>query len=374
MNSVSTKNMNAAISVAPASDAKASESSNADNSFGQVLAHEVGRKESRPQAATAEAGPEKQPLAEQPEATDASAWLLMLQQPATQSAVAQAELKPGIDGETQPLDAQQDATANGQQNIGLALLSGSTVRALDKLTLKVDSAAAANTTLEGGKALPQAQLVAVNQPSTGADETPLAQAGLVDVLQATASDEVDADVPTLSNNFGQLLSAARSTAQSNVAPAQITQATITEPVGGNRWGDAVAQHVTLMLGKQEQQMEMQLNPPHLGPMEVRLTLGSEQASVVFTSQHAAVREALAAATPRLTALLADQGIHLVNVQVASDSLNQHAQEQAGQQAASQDARSGQRQAIGFQYDDKSSVHTLSGVNIPVARSGVSLYV
>jgi flagellar hook-length control protein FliK len=98
------------------------------------------------------------------------------------------------------------------------------------------------------------------------------------------------------------------------------------PVQDARWGDAVAQRVSLMLGKQEQQIEMQLNPPNLGPMEVRLNLGGEQASIVFTSQHAAVREALAAATPKLTALLADQGIVLSNVQVASDSLQQQQQQ------------------------------------------------
>lgn len=148
---------------------------------------------------------------------------------------------------------------------------------------------------------------------------------------------------------------------------------VAEPVGEGRWGEVVAQRVSMMLGRQEQRLEMQLNPPNLGPMEVRLSLGSEQASIVFTSQHAAVREALAAATPRLTALLADQGIVLTDVQVASDSLNQQQFQQAYQQ---QDAQK-QRGATSAVPDD--GIHEpvmldLGSIRVPVARSGVSLYV
>ena len=163
----------------------------------------------------------------------------------------------------------------------------------------------------------------------------------------------------------------------------IPQHTVSEPVGNSRWGDAVAQRVSMMLRDQNQQIDMQLNPPHLGPMEVRLTMSGEQASVVFSSQHAAVREALAAATPRLTMLLADQGIQLSNVQVASDSLNQHAQQQAQQQTQQQASQqmnqrqqSGGRQFAGDMSDvyGDGQARILTDVHLPVARSGLNLYV
>jgi len=157
--------------------------------------------------------------------------------------------------------------------------------------------------------------------------------------------------------------------------------TVAEPVGSSRWGDAVAQRVSMMLQDKHQQIDMQLNPPHLGPMEVRLTMSGEQASVVFSSQHASVREALAAATPRLTMLLADQGIQLSNVQVASDSLNQHAQQQAQQQASSQQMEQQQHQSRSRQFagnpiDNYSDgvPRVMMDVHVPVARSGLNLYV
>jgi flagellar hook-length control protein FliK len=164
------------------------------------------------------------------------------------------------------------------------------------------------------------------------------------------------------------------------AKPALPQHTVAEPVGSPRWGDAVAQRVSMMLQDQHQQIDMQLNPPHLGPMEVRLTMSGEQASVVFSSQHASVREALAAATPRLTMLLADQGIQLSNVQVASDSLNQHAQQQAQQQASSQQMNQ-QRQSRAQQFVGNlngayadGQPRVMTDVHLPVARSGLNLYV
>ena len=149
---------------------------------------------------------------------------------------------------------------------------------------------------------------------------------------------------------------------------------VATPVGDTRWGEAVAQRVGIMLGRQEQKIEMTLNPPNLGPMEVRLNLSQEQASVVFTSQNAAVREALAAATPRLTALLADQGIVLTNVQVASDSLQQQ-QQQASQQSNQQTQSRVAGAALGVTYGESPETRLeLGDIRLPQARGGVSLFV
>ncbi len=94
--------------------------------------------------------------------------------------------------------------------------------------------------------------------------------------------------------------------------------------------------------------------------------------MIFTSQHANVREALAAATPKLTALLADQGITLTNVQVASDTLNQQAQQQAQQQQQSGNQR--RNSGVFGNSDDTTTVTRLTDVKIPVARSGLNLFV
>lgn len=93
-------------------------------------------------------------------------------------------------------------------------------------------------------------------------------------------------------------------------------------VGSAEWGGAVGEKVLWMANQNRQVAELHLNPPNLGPLEVRLTINSDQASAMFVSHHAAVREAIEAALPRLREMLADNGIMLGNTTVGSESFNQ----------------------------------------------------
>ncbi len=83
-----------------------------------------------------------------------------------------------------------------------------------------------------------------------------------------------------------------------------------------------------LIGEQRQVAEMNLNPPHLGPLEMRITLENNQANINFTSMHAVVRDSLEAAVPRLREMLADNGLNLIDVNVSQHSFA-HTREQAG---------------------------------------------
>ena len=103
-------------------------------------------------------------------------------------------------------------------------------------------------------------------------------------------------------------------------------------VGAPGWNGELAQKVVWMATQQQQVAELRLNPPHLGPVEVMLTLGNDQgaqASIQFASPHVAAREAIEAALPRLREMMADSGIALGNVTVSADSFQQQAE--AGRQ-------------------------------------------
>jgi len=100
-------------------------------------------------------------------------------------------------------------------------------------------------------------------------------------------------------------------------------------IGSAGWGDAMGQKVVWMASQQQQVAELHLNPPHLGPMEVRLTINNDQVTALFVSHQPAVREAIEAAMPRLREMFADSGMMLGNAMVSSDSLPQ-------QQASGQD--------------------------------------
>jgi flagellar hook-length control protein FliK len=66
---------------------------------------------------------------------------------------------------------------------------------------------------------------------------------------------------------------------------------------------------------------LKLNPEHLGPVEVRVLVQEQQASIAFTAQHAAARDALEAALPRLRDTLLQQGFVQVNLDVGSQQPN-----------------------------------------------------
>ncbi|WP_269532391.1 flagellar hook-length control protein FliK [Chitinimonas sp. BJYL2] len=109
------------------------------------------------------------------------------------------------------------------------------------------------------------------------------------------------------------------------------QMSIFQPVGGEGWDKALGTRMVMMVSNQQQEVEMQLNPPHLGPMEIKLTLDKDQASVTFVALHAPVREALQASMPKLSEMLAESGIQLADAQVQSQAQRDQAQGEQGQQ-------------------------------------------
>ena len=94
---------------------------------------------------------------------------------------------------------------------------------------------------------------------------------------------------------------------------------LAEPMHTPRWGEGLANRVTWMANHDVQQAELRLNPPRLGPLEVRIAVTNDETSVTFTAQHAPVREALEAALPRLRELMAANGLNLVQVDVGQHS-------------------------------------------------------
>ena len=100
------------------------------------------------------------------------------------------------------------------------------------------------------------------------------------------------------------------------APAQVT---VNTPVGRDTWANDFNQSITWLATRQEQSAQLHLNPPNLGPLDVVLKISDGQATALFTSPHAAVREAVEQALPRLREMLADSGITLGNAMVSDQS-------------------------------------------------------
>jgi flagellar hook-length control protein FliK len=120
----------------------------------------------------------------------------------------------------------------------------------------------------------------------------------------------------------------------NLSSAGSQSVHVNTPVGQPKWEGDFAQKVIWLTNQQNQVAEIRLNPAHLGPVEVMLSITQDQATAQFSSPHLAVREAIEAALPRLREMMAESGIQLGNVMVGADSFQQqNKQQQAFQSEA-----------------------------------------
>ena len=96
-------------------------------------------------------------------------------------------------------------------------------------------------------------------------------------------------------------------------------ARIDTPLGASGWGDAFQQKIVWLVDRQQQSAELHVNPPHLGPVEIMLSMDDEGARIAFCSPHAAVREAIEASLPDLRTALGERGLSLGEAMVSADS-------------------------------------------------------
>jgi hypothetical protein len=109
-------------------------------------------------------------------------------------------------------------------------------------------------------------------------------------------------------------------------PTSLPTTPDTVDLNQKNWGRTLGHQLNWMVNNQLQQAEIRVNPPDLGPIELRVSLQNNQTSVTFFCHESAVREALENALPRLREMLDSQGISLNQAQVSDQSL---ARQQAG---------------------------------------------
>lgn len=142
---------------------------------------------------------------------------------------------------------------------------------------------------------------------------------------------------------GSVLTAGgQSSAQGNALSPAVLSLPIQPGMQNPAWTQVMSSRVVWMAKEGLQQAQLRMNPANLGPVEVKLHVQNEQASVTFLAQHSATRDALEQALPRLRESFAENGMELTNAQVGEQQ--QHHQEQSEQtsdshfftQAASQE--------------------------------------
>ena len=104
----------------------------------------------------------------------------------------------------------------------------------------------------------------------------------------------------------------------------------------NHWEQNLGRQLNWMVNNQMQEAEIRVNPPDIGPIEVRMSLQHQQTSVAFFCHDASVREAIEKAMPQLREMLNNQGIYLNQAQVSDQALARQ-QSGAGEQSGRRDS-------------------------------------
>ncbi len=101
------------------------------------------------------------------------------------------------------------------------------------------------------------------------------------------------------------------------------------------WNKEMGDRVIWMHKQAIPSAELRLNPGHLGPITIKIDVTQDQTTIAFTAQHAAVKEAIEAALPKLREMFSAQQLNLAEVNVSQEDAGQKQQRgfsQMGQNA------------------------------------------
>lgn len=161
--------------------------------------------------------------------------------------------------------------------------------------------------------VPNANVLNANAVNTGVLD---AQLPLGMELDASLNEKLGLDAAAPGVRLG-LATAAEALSAPRASPVP---GAIEIPVGRPGWDQELGARVLWVVRDQLQHAELRLNPPNLGPLEVRLSLQSDQSiNLSFSASQLQARDAVEAAIPRLREMLAESGVNLGDVNVSSQS-------------------------------------------------------
>ncbi|MCW5588683.1 MAG: flagellar hook-length control protein FliK [Legionellales bacterium] len=124
---------------------------------------------------------------------------------------------------------------------------------------------------------------------------------------------------------------------SNLPTQTVPMINHTTPFGQADWNNGFGDKIVMMLKNNLHSAEIKIYPPDLGTIHAKIKMDGTQADLSFTTQHSAVKDALENSLPRLRELLAQSGLSLGDVSVATQQRQQQHSDQGNFQSSSTDA-------------------------------------
>jgi len=167
---------------------------------------------------------------------------------------------------------------------------------------------------------------ALRQPATQAASSLLN-------FTATTPGPVDAEVPvTAQTDTSSVRSVLQPVALTNTETGLTTGTSTVRPalelpLPHSQWGQELGNKVSWLINHRLSEAQIRLNPQELGPVEVRIQIHQDSATVNFSTHNQGVKESIESAIPRLREALAEQGLDLVDVNVSQqDAGGEHGEQ------------------------------------------------
>jgi flagellar hook-length control protein FliK len=135
-------------------------------------------------------------------------------------------------------------------------------------------------------------------------------------------------------------------------------------------GEQVAERVQMMMSKNLKNIDIRLDPPELGRLQIRMNMTGDGATVHFTVANQQARDVIEQSMPRLREMLAQQGVQLGDSSVQQQS--------SGQQQNRYAAGNGQGTGQGdgnqaFLGEENLEPDVNLDLNVATKRDGISYY-
>ncbi|EJG1185755.1 flagellar hook-length control protein FliK [Vibrio parahaemolyticus] len=190
-------------------------------------------------------------------------------------------------------------------------------------------------------------------------------------LKATASQQ---DKPESQYGLaGQLQAVAGQqgvTAQQQTRAEAAQQAQLPLQLTKELANEQVAEKVQMMMSKNLKNLDIRLDPPELGRMQIRMTMNNDLANVHFTVTNPQARDIIEQTLPRLREMLAQQGMQLADSSVQQQSSGQ---QQSGYAAAEQNGQGTSGRGFSGQSDENFDADVNLDLNVVSKRDGISFY-
>jgi len=157
------------------------------------------------------------------------------------------------------------------------------------------------------------------------------------------------------------LSQARADQVAAQAPLQLTREMASEQV---------AERVQMMMSKNLKNIDIRLDPPELGRMQIRMNMNGDGATVHFTVANQQARDVIEQSMPRLREMLAQQGVQLNDSSVQQQASGQ---QQKGYAAAGQGQNGQGNSNQGVQGEENLEADINLDLNVAAKRDGISYY-